>query len=229
VLDAAPRGALNVHASLLPRWRGASPVQAAILAGDAETGVSIMRLDEGMDTGPVLARRAVRIGDEETAGQLGARLAELGGELLAEVLPGWLAGELAAEPQDDALATHAPKLAKADGALDWRLPTADLARRVRGLDPWPGAFFVLPAGERVKVLRARRAEVPSDHDEAPAPGALRRIGGAAMVATGDGWLTLGRVQPAGRGPMDGDAFLRGRPELDGATLPLPSPATAAAP
>lgn len=218
VLAIAPHGALNVHASLLPRWRGAAPVQAAILAGDAETGVSIMLLDEGLDTGPVLAREATPIGEAETAGQLSARLAELGGGLLEETLPRWVAGELRAEPQDEAAATHAPKLAKADGALDPAWPADELARRVRGLDPWPGAFLRLPDGRRLKVLAAA-AETAVE--PAP-PGTLRLLGGRLGMDAADGWLWLERVQPEGRPPMDGASFLRGRPDLQGAMIEAPA-------
>lgn len=220
VLAIAPHGALNVHASLLPRWRGAAPVQAAILAGDAETGVSIMLLDEGLDTGPVLAREATPIGEAETAGQLSARLAELGGSLLEATLPRWVAGEIVPEPQDEAAATHAPKLAKADGALDPAWQVDELARRVRGLEPWPGAFLRLPDGRRLKVLAAS----PEAAVEPAPPGTLRLLGGRLGMDAADGWLWLERVQPEGRPPMDGASFLRGRPDLQGAMIEAPATA-----
>jgi len=219
VLAMARFGALNVHGSLLPRWRGAAPVQAAVMAGDAQTGVSIMLLDEGLDTGPVLARRAVAIGAEETAGQLSARLAELGGALLAETLPRWTAGAIRPDAQDEALATYAPKLTKSEGALAWDAAAEALVRQVRGLDPWPGAYLTLPDGSRVKVLAARTIDAPA----AP-QGTLRLIEGEPAVATAEGWLRLERVQPEGRGPMAGAAFLRGRAEIEGAVLLAPAAA-----
>src|SRR5262249_38297614 len=143
-------GCLNVHASLLPRHRGAAPINAAILAGDEETGVTIMLMDEGLDTGPMLARRAIRVGPEETAGELFDRLARPGAELLAETRPRWLRGEIVPEPQEDALATLTRPLAKEDGRLDWTWPGDYLARQVRAYAPWPGAFTTW-SGRQLKV------------------------------------------------------------------------------
>ena len=223
VLEAAPAGALNVHASLLPRWRGAAPVARAIMAGDAETGVTIMRMDAGLDTGPMLARRAILIPPRATTGLLTARLAELGAELLAATLPGWMAGEIEPEAQDPALATYAPRLRKVDGRLDWREPAEALARRVRAMAPWPGAHTEW-AGQTLKL---HAAELPSAADlaeplgEASAaltPGTV--IGSAAgpLVATGRGWLRLETVQAAGGKAMRAQDFARGRPDFIGAHL-----------
>jgi methionyl-tRNA formyltransferase len=222
VLEAAPFGALNVHASLLPRWRGAAPIQHAMLAGDAETGATIMLMDEGLDTGPMLTRRATPIGAMETAGVLTERLAELGADLLAESLPRWLAGELVPEPQDGAAATLAPMLRKTDGAIDWRLDASALARHVRAMAPWPGAYTHDPDGGRLKIHVAEA--VGDDEARAAADGldvavdhlpgyvaALTRDGRSwPMVRCGMGWLLLGRAQAAGGRAMDGDVLLRGR-------------------
>ncbi len=243
VLAAAPGGAVNVHASLLPRWRGAAPIQHAILAGDAETGVTIMRIDAGLDTGPMLARAALPLAPDATAGGVSAALAELGADLLAEILPRWLAGDIAAEPQDDAAATLAPRLSRADGRIDWSAPADAIARRVRAFDPWPGTFTEW-SGEVLKVLaveivagdaaitrpgvRPREAgEVvapggPPTADPAaagqPLPGRVVGTADGPVVLTGAGALRLVRVQPAGRSAMDGAAFARGRPGFVGAFL-----------
>src|SRR5262249_61753249 len=153
-------GCLNVHASLLPRHRGAAPINAAILAGDEETGVTIMLMDEGLDTGPMLARRAIRVGPEETAGELLPRLAALGAELLIEALPRWLGGALVPEPQDGARATLTRPLTQEEGRLDWRPSAQYLARHVRAYTPWPGAFTTWN-GQQLKVLRAHVATSPA--------------------------------------------------------------------
>ena len=153
VLDLPPRGYLNVHASLLPRWRGAWPVGAAILAGDAETGATIMRLDAGMDTGPILARRPTPIRPQDTTASLQERLATLGAELLVEVLPAYLAGRLVPEPQDDRAATYSQMVRKEDGRLDWSRPASELERRVRAMQPWPGAWTVW-GDKTLRVLAA---------------------------------------------------------------------------
>ena len=145
VLDALPRGCINVHASILPSYRGAAPVQWAVIRGEAETGVAIMQLDEGMDTGPVWLERRVAIDPDETAGELLARLAPIGAAALLEAIAAIAAGTARAMPQDHAAATHAPMLAKADGAIDFAQPAAAVAARIRGVDPWPGAHALLRA------------------------------------------------------------------------------------
>mgnify|MGYP001200803609 CR=1 FL=1 len=209
VLDGPRFGALNVHASLLPRWRGAAPIQHAILAGDATTGVTIMRMDAGLDTGPTVAAAATPIGADETASALTERLAQLGAALLVATLPGWFAGTAVATPQDDAAATHAPRLDRADGRLDAAEGAAALARRVRAMQPWPGAWLPLADGTGLKVLGAD--VVPTAWPAALGAGHIVAVEGWPVLVTADGGLRLRTVQPPGKRPMDGDAFLRGRP------------------
>lgn len=202
VLAMPPHGCINVHASLLPRWRGAAPIQAAILAGDRETGVTIMKMDEGVDTGASLSQTALAIAPDDTAGSLAEKLAPLGAGLLLSSLPRYLAGELKPVPQDESKATHAPMLKKEEGLLDWERPAEELARRVRGLNPWPGAFFVWD-NANLKVHQAHAAEA-----EARAGQRLVHQGEPG-VGTGKGILVLDEVQPAGKKPMKGQAFLAG--------------------
>jgi methionyl-tRNA formyltransferase len=214
---AAPRlGCLNVHASLLPRWRGAAPIQRALLAGDAETGVTIMQMDEGLDTGGILLAEAVPIGPRTTAGELHDRLAELGARLIVAALDGRASGSLLARPQPGVGATYAKKLRRDEGRLDWRRPAVELERAVRALNPWPGAFFEHD-GERLKVLAAECA----DSIAGAAPGTV--LDERLRVACGEGALRLLRLQRGGRAPQEAGAFLRGYP-IPAATL-LPCPAT----
>nr|BAL54359.1 methionyl-tRNA formyltransferase [uncultured Chloroflexota bacterium] len=203
VLDLPPWGCLNIHASLLPRWRGAAPIQHAILAGDAETGVTIMKMDEGLDTGPILSQRAIPIAPDENAETLGEKLANLGASLLLETLPQYLSGRLHPRPQPVEGVTLAPRLKKEDGQLDFSLPAVLLERRVRAFFPWPGAWFSWQ-GMLIKVLRAR----VGPHVQA-LPGAPLRWQGWPALATAHGLLVLEEVQPAGKKPMSGKAFLAG--------------------
>jgi len=203
VLELPRYGCVNVHASLLPRWRGAAPIQAALLAGDDQTGVTIMRMDKGVDTGGILSQRLTPIQPDDTAGTLSARLAGLGAELLVETLPGYLDGNLSPQPQDESRATYAPMLKKEDGLLDFSRPAAELARRVGAFNPWPGAFFFLE-GQLVKVHRAH-ATGQSQGD----PGKRQVLEGLPAVGTPQGLLVLDQVQPAGKKPMSGADFLRG--------------------
>ena len=223
VLQLPRHGCLNVHASLLPRHRGAAPINAAILAGDAETGVTIMLMDEGLDTGPMLAKRATPIGPEETAGELFDRLAALGGEALIETLPLWLAGGIAPEPQDDARATLTRPLHKEDGRLDFRQPAERLARQVRAYTPWPGAFSTWN-GQQVKVLRAHPAAMEVGQRQ-PGECFLARETRADGVteerlccACGQGALVLEVIQLEGRRALPAADVLRGHPALAQATL-----------
>ena len=212
---AAPRlGCVNLHASLLPRWRGAAPIQRAILAGDAQTGVTIMAVDEGLDTGPILLREAVPIAATATAAELHDRLAEVGARLMVAALDGLAAGRLEARPQPEDGVTYAAKLKPGEGRLDWRRPAAELERAVRAFTPWPGAFFEA-GGERVKVLAA---EVGAGAPGAE-PGTV--IDARLTVACEKDALRLIRVQRAGKAAMDAETLLRGFPVAAGTRLPLP--------
>jgi methionyl-tRNA formyltransferase len=207
---------VNAHASLLPRHRGAAPVAHAILAGDAETGISVMRVEREMDAGPVALVRRTPIGADEDAGALEERLAALAADAIAEAVDRAAAGTLAWTPQDGSRATFAPKLGPDDARLDWREPAAALARRVRAMAPRPGAFTDW-RGERLRILAARADLAPAKDP----PGTVRLGVGALRVATGAGWLVPTRLQRAGGVPIAADAFLRGRPFDDGARLGEP--------
>jgi methionyl-tRNA formyltransferase len=212
VLDVPRHGCLNVHGSLLPRYRGAAPIQWAVIRGERETGITIMQLDAGMDTGPMLLKRALPIGDDDTAGTLAPRLAALGAELMVVALERLAAGALTPEPQDDALATLAPMLDKDAGVLDWTQPATVVRDRVRGVDPWPGAHSVL-AGEPIKLWGARLAP------GAGAPGeVLAADRDGLVVACGEGALALGELQLPGRKRMTVSAFVAGRPLAPGTRL-----------
>jgi len=219
VLEAPRLGCVNVHASLLPRWRGAAPIQWAVARGDAETGVCLMQMDEGLDTGPVLARRATPIGPDETAGELAPRLAALGAELLREELPHHLAGALVPAPQDDAHHTLAPILEKAHGAIDWSASAQAVHDLVRGMSPWPGAFTRTPAGLTLKVHATRVAAPVREHVGA-APGTVLSAdrAGGLVVACGSGALALVEVQPEGKRRMSAVDYLAGRPLACGDVL-----------
>jgi methionyl-tRNA formyltransferase len=212
VLAVAARGAINVHASLLPRYRGAAPIAWAVIRGERETGITTFQMDAGMDTGPILLQRAVPIGTDETAGELAARLAELGRAVLLETLADL--GAITPVPQDEARASYAPRLRKSDAALDWRQSAAALVARVRGLNPWPGAATQSPVG-RLVIWRAR--VVPGS----AAPGVLVATAGALAIGTGDGLLEPLEVQPENRKAMAWDAFLRGARLAAGTTLRVP--------
>lgn len=210
-------GCLNVHASLLPRHRGAAPINAAILAGDAETGVTIMRMDAGLDTGPMLARRTLAIGPEDTAGVLFDRLATLGAEALLDTLPGWLAGTLQPEPQNDALATLTRPLRKDEGRLDWAQSAAYLARQVRAFTPWPGAWSTWD-GQQIKVHRARPIETVAAMPERAPGTCFLAEGGALWCACGQGALELDVIQLQGRRALPAAEVIRGHPALASALL-----------
>lgn len=215
VLNLPPLGCLNVHASLLPRWRGASPIQHAILAGDEQTGISLMRMDVGLDTGPVYVQQALAIPPQATAGVLHDHLAQLGAEMLGEYLEDILSGRLAARPQDNSQATYAPMIQKEDGRLDWRHSAVQLDRRIRAMAPWPGAFTTWK-GQLLKVLAAR--PLPSDGPPSGSPGQVIAPAGRVAVWTGEGVLELLEVQLEGKRPMRAADFARGRPEWSGAIL-----------
>ena len=219
VLTALPRGCINVHGSLLPRYWGAVPVQWAVIDDAHETGVSIMQLDEGMDTGPVYLERRVAIDPDETAGELLARLAPIGAQSLLEVIAALAAGTARAEPQDHARASHAPMLAKRDGAIDFTRPAAAVAARIRGVDPWPGAHAVL-RGQPVKLFRARAVG-----GDAGVPGTVLAIDPAGVrIAAGDGAVVIRELQAAGRKRMAAAQFAAGRGIAVGDVLDRPEPA-----
>jgi methionyl-tRNA formyltransferase len=200
MLNAPRRGCLNIHASLLPRWRGAAPIHAAILAGDSETGITIMQMDAGLDTGPMLLREAVPITSITTTAALHDTLAELGARLILTAL----SDPPAPMPQPESGATYAPKLSREDGRIDWTRDATAIERQVRAFDPWPGTFSTVD-GVVLKVLAAELARL--DVAEGSLPGTLIEEG--LCVACGQGALRLTKVQLAGRAAMDAAAFLRG--------------------
>ena len=215
VLDAPLLGCLNIHASLLPRWRGAAPIQRAILEGDRETGVTIMCMDEGLDTGPMLLSESAPVAADETAGTLHDKLAALGAKLILRALDGLAAGALKPRPQPKTGVTYAAKIGKDEARLNWRLDAAVLERRVRGFAPQPGAWFELPSGndtERVRVLRAAAVETTQGM-----PGMVRD--NLLTIACGRGALRPLVLHRAGRAPMPTDAFLRGFKIKPGTVLP----------
>ncbi|HEU0037302.1 MAG TPA: methionyl-tRNA formyltransferase [Kofleriaceae bacterium] len=215
VLEALPRGCINVHASILPKYRGAAPVQWAVIHGDVETGVAIMQLDEGMDTGPVLLERRVAIDPEETSGELLARLAPIGAAALLEALDRIARGEAEPVAQDHGAATHAPMLAKSDGAIDFTQPARAVAARIRGVDPWPGAQATL-RGQTIKLFRAR-AEGGQG-----APGTVLAIDPAGLhVACGEGVAVIRELQAPGRKRLTAMQFAAGRGVAIGDVLGKP--------
>ncbi|MBN2046292.1 MAG: methionyl-tRNA formyltransferase [Anaerolineaceae bacterium] len=204
VLDLPRFGCVNVHTSLLPRWRGASPIQAALLHGDRETGVTIMKMDAGIDTGPILAQEKLTIPDQINAEELEVLLSHLGADLLLRTLPDYLSGNLVPQPQDDAHATKASLLNKQDGLLDFTQRAEELVWKVRAFNPWPGAFMPFD-GQNMKVHQAHCSTELNPAE----PGTLNVIGNLPAVATSDGWLVLDEVQVPGKKPMDAAIFLRG--------------------
>jgi methionyl-tRNA formyltransferase len=214
VLELPPKGCLNVHASLLPRWRGASPIHHAILAGDNETGISLMQMDVGLDTGPVYVQEAIPIRPDETAETLHDRLAQLGAEMIGRYLDQILSGELTAVPQDDSASTYAPMIKKEEGQIDWQHPAAAVDRLVRAMTPWPGAFTSWN-GQNLKVLAARPLQGGETADRA---GLVVAEGDGAAVLTGEGKLVLEQVQLAGKTATAIDDFVRGRPDFIGSRL-----------
>jgi methionyl-tRNA formyltransferase len=215
VLEIPPYGALNIHASLLPRWRGAAPVQGALLAGDTATGVTIMKMDEGLDTGPILAQREIAIDPDETAGELESRLAQLGAQLLIEILPAYLKGELPPTPQAECDITMTRRMSKDVAAIDWKRSAGELHNQVRALSPDPGAYTEWK-GERLKILRSTLVDY--DPGILTAPGTVFRLNKTPVVTTGSGCLALLQVQMAGKRPMQGSLFMYGRKDFVGATL-----------
>lgn len=203
VLELPRFGCINVHASLLPRWRGAAPIQAALLHGDQASGATIMIMDPGVDTGPILAQQALEIRMDDTAATLGERLSQAGAALLIDTLPGYLSGSIHSQPQDNEQATYAPMLSKEEGRLDFTMDARSLERRVRAFNPWPGAYMDWQ-GQPLKIHRAR--VIPSG--EHPS-GQRCIIDGLPGVSTSQDTLVFEELQPAGKRPMSGQDFLRG--------------------
>ncbi|WP_170342687.1 methionyl-tRNA formyltransferase [Ruegeria arenilitoris] len=207
ILDAPRHGCLNIHASLLPRWRGAAPIHRAIMAGDAETGVCIMQMEAGLDTGPVLLRQATPIGAEETTAQLHDRLSAMGADLIVQALD--RLPDLSPEPQPEVGVTYAAKIDKAEARVDWSRPAVEVDRQIRGLSPFPGAWSQIE-GERVKLLASRLS------DGQGVPGEV--LDDALRVACGTGAVELLRLQRAGKAAQDRETFLRGWPIPAGTRL-----------
>ncbi len=205
VLDVAPRGAFNVHASLLPRHRGASPIQAAILAGDEETGVAVQRMVLALDEGDVVHAERTRIGPHENAGELLLRLADLGALAALRALDAIEDGTARLTPQDPALATYAKRIRKEEGAVDWTLDALAIDRHVRARTPWPGARTSVPGGTELTLIDAR----PLDREHRELPGTVLETRGALVVACGRGALEIRALKPAGKGRMEALAWLQG--------------------
>ena len=214
VLQLPPLGCVNVHASLLPRWRGASPIHHAILAGDKETGITLMQMDEGLDTGPMYVKETVAIHPDETAASLHDRLAQLGGQMIHTYLDDIINGRIQATAQDDTLSTYAPMIRKEAGLLDWQEDSISLSRRVRAMTPWPGAFTTWQ-GKNLKILTAQPIPPPVPTGEL---GEVVAYQEGALVLTGTGGLYLETVQLTGKRAMAIQEFLRGRPDFIGSWL-----------
>jgi methionyl-tRNA formyltransferase len=202
VLDLPPLGCVNIHGSLLPRHRGAAPIQAAILAGDAETGITIMKMDAGLDTGPMLRQRAIPIDPQDTGGSLFEKLSKLGGELLLETLPDYISGRLSPLPQPETGATYFGMIKKEQGLLDFSQPADELERRIRAFSPWPGTFTFWN-GAPLKIHKAHISELMAS------TGSRLVVDGLPAIATSRGLLVLDELQPAGKKAMAGKAFLAG--------------------
>lgn len=210
VLDAPALGCLNLHGSLLPRWRGAAPIQRAVMAGDRETGVAVMRMEAGLDTGPVGLLERIAIGPDMTAGELHDRMMIVGADLMARALAALERGGLHFTPQPEEGVLYAHKIEKAEARIDWTRPAQEVHNRIRGLSPFPGAWLALEDGTRVKVLRSALAQ------GAGAPGTV--LGTDLSIACGSGAVRLVELQKAGKQPMAADVFLRGNPLAAGSRL-----------
>src|SRR5215471_16049538 len=210
VLEIPRLACLNLHASLLPRWRGAAPIQAAIAAGDRETGVTVMYMDEGLDTGAILLQRTTEIRPDETGGSLRRRLAQIAPDALFQALDMLAKGIAPCIPQENALATYAPKLKRADGRIDWSEPAQVVERKIRAFNPWPGAFTTVD-GRNLKIFSAAVADLSGK------PGEILCSEKELVIAAGKSALSLGEVQPEGKRRMRASDFLRGHPRLSSST------------
>jgi methionyl-tRNA formyltransferase len=215
VLDLPKHGCINVHASLLPRWRGASPISAAIAAGDEVTGVTIMLMEAGLDSGPILSQRSEPIHPDDTTGALTERLAHIGAALLVETLQRYLSGKITPQRQDESRVTLAGRLKKQDGRIDWTRSAVEIERHVRAMQPWPSAFTSWQ-GRQLKVLKSQ----VTNHESRVIgpPGAVHAQSNKVIVQCGEGVLELLEVQPEGKRAMNADDFARGQPRLDGDVL-----------
>ncbi len=219
VLDQPRYGTLNIHASLLPRYRGADPIAETILQGDKETGVSIILLDAGIDTGPVLLQRSIPLAEDETTGSLTVKLADLGAQALLDALPPWIAGEITPEPQDELKASHTHMLKKEDGEIRWGLPAIVLARQVRAYTPWPSSFTHW-RGKLLKILSAQARSVELAKEVPVGTVGIREEAGHQVlaVATGSGLLLVKQLQLEGKKAMSAEEFLRGYAQIVGQVL-----------
>lgn len=219
VLDLPRYGTLNIHASLLPRYRGASPISEAILQGERETGVTIMLLDAGIDTGPMLLARRIPIEPEDTTGSLTEKLAQVGAEALLDALPRWIAGEISPQPQDEQQASHSHMLKHEEGKIDWSRPADYLTLMVRAYSPWPGAYTSW-RGKLLKITAARQLASTSSRELAPGTvvTSKEQCRTSLAVATGDGMLQIERLQLEGKKELSADEFLRGYAHIQGDTL-----------
>lgn len=211
VLDIPPHGSLNIHASLLPRWRGAAPIQAAIRAGDAETGITIMQMDAGLDTGAMLVKRAIPITADETGQSLHDKLSIIGGELIIEALPKILSGEIQPQAQDDALSNFAPRIDKNEGRIDWTTDAASIERTMRAFTPWPSTFTTWNG----KLLKVLAGHVGDGRAEA---GLVVEKDGKIAIGTGEGIFYPTQLQLEGRGAAEVSDFVRGHQQFIGAVL-----------
>lgn len=219
VLDQPRYGTLNIHASLLPKYRGPDPIAEAILHGDSETGISIMLLDAGVDTGPVLLRRSLPLGEDETTGSLTLKLAEFGAQALLEVLPLWIANKLTPVPQDEQLASHTRMLSKENGKIAWNLSATALARQIRAYMPWPGSYTYW-RGKLLKIITAYAVKSNTSMPDVSGTVCLYQEGEHQVLAmvTGSGLLVIKHLQLAGKRAMGAEEFLRGYPQIVGEVL-----------
>ena len=219
VLDQPHYGTLNIHASLLPRYRGVSPISEAILQGDDETGVTIILIDAGVDTGPMLLKRSIPFSDDDTTGSLTAKLADLGAQSLMAVLPRWIAGEITPELQDEQRSSHTHMLRKEDGKIQWERPAAVIARMVRAYTPWPGAYTHW-RGKLLKIVAAHAITLEPDTNIVPGTVTVRDEAGHAVLAivTGAGFLIVKHLQLEGKKAMSAEEFLHGYAQIVGEVL-----------